>query len=46
MTKRKAQPAATTPAILPPEHFKREDRLTAWFITIAMICLLYTSRCV
>lgn len=27
MTKRKAQPAATTPAILPPEHFKREDRL-------------------
>ena len=39
MTKRKAQPAATTPAILPPEHFKREDRLTAWFITIAMIAL-------
>ena len=39
MTKRKAQPAAPAAAVLPPEHFKREDRLTAWFITIAMIAL-------
>ena len=39
MTKRKAQPVAASPAVLPPEHFKREDRLTAWFITIAMIAL-------
>ena len=39
MTKRKAQPVAPAAAVLPPEHFKREDRLTAWFITIAMIAL-------
>ena len=39
MTKRKAQPVAAASAVLPPENFKREDRLTAWFITIAMIAL-------
>ena len=39
MTKRKAQPVAAAATVLPPENFKREDRLTAWFIAIAMIAL-------
>lgn len=39
MTKRKAQAVTPAAAALPPGTFKREDRLTAWFITIAMVAL-------